>query len=53
MEVISLTADMHSNLHHIKQNINAAAINLKDYFRFVDFQDKGYISARCLQEVLN
>jgi Ca2+-binding EF-hand superfamily protein len=25
---------------------------LKDYFRFIDLQEKGYISARCFQDVL-
>jgi Ca2+-binding EF-hand superfamily protein len=44
---------MHSNVYHLKQNINSAGISLKDYFRFIDLQDKGYISARCLQDVLN
>jgi hypothetical protein len=53
MEVIILTADMHSNVYHIKQNINSAGINLKDYFRFIDLQDKGYVTARCFQDVLN
>ena len=43
---------MHSNINHLKQKINHAGINLKDYFRFIDLQEKGYISARCFQEVL-
>jgi Ca2+-binding EF-hand superfamily protein len=44
---------MHSNINHLKQKINHEGVNLKNYFRFIDIQEKGYISARCFQDVLN
>jgi Ca2+-binding EF-hand superfamily protein len=43
---------MHANINQLKQKINHEGINVKDYFRFIDLQDKGYISARCFQDVL-
>ncbi len=52
LEVLALTADMHSNIANIKQNINSAGININDYFRFIDLEGKGYISSRCFQNVL-
>lgn len=44
---------MHSNITHQRQKINQSGTTLKEYFRFIDLQEKGYISARCFQEVLN
>lgn len=52
LEVLALTADMHSNIANMKQKINSAGISLNDYFRFVDLEGKGYISSRCFQNVL-
>lgn len=36
LEVLALTADMHSNIANTKQKINSAGISINDYFRFVD-----------------
>ena len=36
MEVLGLTADMHSNIAQTKQRINTSGTPLADYFRFVD-----------------
>jgi hypothetical protein len=38
LEVFSLTADMHSNIAHIKQKINSSGVPLTDYFRFIDLE---------------
>lgn len=43
---------MHANISHLKQKINSAGISVKDYFRFIDLESKGYISSRCFQNVL-
>lgn len=36
LEVLALTADLHSNIASIKQRINSAGISTQDYFRFID-----------------
>jgi Ca2+-binding EF-hand superfamily protein len=44
---------MHQNINQIKQKINSFGSSITDFFRFVDLEDKGYISAKCFQTVLS
>jgi len=44
---------MHSNMFSSRQKINSSGVDHKQYFNFLDLQSKGYISARCLQDVLS
>ncbi len=44
-----MTAEMQSNVMQTKHRINAARIDPRDYFKFLDVSGKGYLSARCFQ----
>ena len=44
---------MHSNMFSSRQKINSSGVDHKQYFNFLDLQSKGYISARCFQDVLS
>lgn len=50
---MALTADMHSNIGQLKQKISASGVPLTSYYNYVDLESKGYISSRCLQNILN
>ena len=53
IEVLTLTAEMHSNLDSARRRINQSGISVGGLFKFVDLEEKGYISASCLQRVLS
>lgn len=52
LEVFSLTADMHSNIANSKKKINGSGMPLTEYFRFIDLEEKGYISSQCFKNAL-
>ena len=43
---------MHANITSTKQRMMQEGSRPEDYWRFVDLEDKGYISAPCFQKVL-
>lgn len=43
---------MHSNINLIKQKISSTGMSLNNYFRFVDLEEKSYVSAKCFQTLL-
>ncbi len=43
---------MHNNINRKKQDLLACGIHSADLFRFIDLEDKGYITADCMNHVL-
>ena len=53
LEVLTLTAEMHANITANKQRMAQEGSRPEDYWRFVDLEEKGYVSAGCYQKVLS
>jgi len=52
IEVLSACSEMHANINRRKQDIVSQGLHSADLFRFVDLDDKGYVTSDDFKAVL-
>lgn len=53
IEVLTLSSELFNSINTVRQSINDNGVNLKHLFQYIDLDDKGYIEAADIKDLLN